>query len=720
MDEVNPVKRVLVCANPDLNLIDGSSIWLQTITLAISATKKTNVDFIAKSLPERDELFQPLADASDINIINGTDKKYWKGKGFRRLTLPMMAELAKKLDELEPYDVIIIRGTEIATSLLNYPYLLSKCWLYLTDIPQSLDEYPDESREVMKRLATGSARLLCQTAGFRELWHALVPDLSADKTSIYSPVIPDFSPEEVPVEKRPPVAIYAGKFKSDWMTLEMASAWASLQPRQPANSEFIMIGDKIHDEPDRAAYKQEMTSALEATPNLLWKGAMSRELVQEELRNARVGLSWRAESMNATVEYSTKILEYGGAGCAAILNRNPLHEKLLGHDYPLFANSEEEFKDCLMLALTDDEICSRAAIRLKVLASDHTFSSRVLTLAEWLDEMPPVKSLQKKVVLVAGHDLKFFKLLQKSLERSGHYDFIIDQWQGHNKHDEEKSRALLEKADIVFCEWCLGNLKWYSHNKLPRQKLVARLHLQENGLPYFQESNWDAIDHIAFVSEHTRQEGLEAVHFPKEKTSVIPNLLDTSKFSPLKKFGDARYTLGIIGVVPRRKRLDRAIDLLEELLKVDDRYCLRVKGKNPLDYDWLLKREDEMTYYRDIFERINSSPSLRYKVIFDSPGDNVNEWLSMIGFLLSPSDFESFHMAIGEGMMTGSIPIIWNWEGASQIWPKKYVVDSTQNAAELLQTFTDADNSECIQHVGNRYSADIISSKWNSLLCASI
>ncbi len=53
-------KRILICGNPDLNYIDGSSIWAQTIALIIAATGNAIVDFLAKSKPVRDELFLPL------------------------------------------------------------------------------------------------------------------------------------------------------------------------------------------------------------------------------------------------------------------------------------------------------------------------------------------------------------------------------------------------------------------------------------------------------------------------------------------------------------------------------------------------------------------------------------------------------------------------------------------------------------------------------------
>ena len=682
-------KRVLICGNPDLNYIDGSSIWAQTIALATAATGDVKVDFLTRSTPARDELYAPLKANADISLLDGSDRKHWQGRGFARITPVMMGQLAIRLDRLQPYDVIIVRGKEIAAELLSAPDVLGKCWIYLTDIPQSLDEYTPDEMLVMQRIARCCQRLLCQTEGFKALWQGLEPDLTTNKLSLYTPVIPDLSEHLIPVNERPLQVIYAGKFKGDWMTLEMAEAWPIIHSQLP-DSELVMIGDKIHDEPGQPNYAERMKQVLQGTKGLIWRGAQSREAVQQQLRQARVGLSWRNESMNDTVEYSTKILEYGGAGCAAILNRNALHEKLLGQDYPLFANSETEFKSQLIRALHEPIVAQKAADALKELAKRHTFSTRVEQIRQWLKEAPKApKPKVKTRVLVAGHDLKFFTLLQKRLEATGDFEFIIDQWQGHNKHDEAKSRSLLDQADVIFCEWCLGNLKWYSHNKRPHQRLVARFHLQERELPYVAEANWDNIDHISYVSEFIRREGQKTFGFPFEKTSVIPNLLDESKFTPKKKTADAHFTLGIIGVAPSRKRLDRAVDLLELLLEEDDRYCLRVKGKHPLDYGWLLKREEELAYYRNVFERINQSPKLRHKVIFDPPGDDVNDWFTMIGFILSPSDFESFHMAIGEGLLAKSYPIIWNWEGSKEIWPEKYVVDQLDEAKEIVLNLRD-------------------------------
>ena len=678
-------RNVLICANPDLNYIDGSSIWAQTIALALVATGEAKVDFIAKSPPARQELFGPLMAAANLRIVDGAAPHHWEGRGFSRLSLPKMAELAVRLDRAVPYDLIVVRGLEIATTLLDSPDALRKTWIYLTDIPQSLEAYSPELRRTIARIAHGCHRLLCQTEGFRALWQALVPDLDEGKFHLYTPVIPDPAPQLPDLNDRPVRAIYAGKFKGDWMTLEMVEAWPKIRDQIPG-AELVMICDKILDEPDQPDYKLRMQQSLTETPGLTWLGAQSREATQQLLQGARVGLSWRSETMNDTVEYSTKILEYGGAGCAAILNRNPLHESLLGSDYPLYANSLAEFCAQLALALTAPDLCQQAAQALGRLAARHSFSNRVDQLRQWLTGVPVASAARPRTrVLVAGHDLKFFDLLRKRLEPTGRFEFLIDRWQGHASHDEVQSRTLLEKADVIFCEWCLGNLQWYSHNKLPHQRLVARFHAQELRTPYMASANLAAVDHLSFVSEHTRQQALRRFQeLSIGRTSVISNFLDDSKFTPEKKTGEARLTLGMLGVAPMMKRLDRGVDLLEALLVEDSRYCLRVKGRSPLDYNWLLGRDEELAYYRALFHRINSNPDLRHRVIFDPPGDDVNEWFRMVGFILSPSDHESFHMAVGEGILTGAMPIIWNWEGAADIWGSRWIVNSIDEAKQAV------------------------------------
>lgn len=715
-------KDILFCGIPDLNYIDGSSIWAQTFILAMAATGTAHIRFIAKSRPERPELFAPLLASSAIDVVDGTDPAHWSGTGFRRLSGQQMAELAIALDRQLSCQVLVVRGLDIARELVGRPDLLARTWLYLTDIPQELSAYTPELRHLIGILASGCSLLLCQSQGFVALWQQLVPELDRAKVRIYSPVIPDIQANLPDLASRPRKAVYAGKFKAEWMTLEMAREWPGVARSVPG-SELVMIGDKIHNEADAPTFQHDMRKALDGTPGLRWLGALSRESVQVELRSAKVGLSWRAPSMDDTVEYSTKILEYGGAGCAAVLNRNPLHESLLGSDYPLFANTAAEFRQAVILAFEDEAVLGQAVHRLRALAERHTFSSRVGEIRQWLIDFTKTEATTTAprklckdtlTVLVAGHDLKFFHPLKQALEATGRYDFLMDEWTGHATHDEQNSLFLLSQADIIFCEWCLGNLEWYSHRKLPHQRLVARFHAQERLLPYFGRSAHDAIDHLVYVSDALRDVALALCPFPRERTSVIGNMIDENRFRSVEKFGGAQFTLGMIGIIPSSKRLDRALDLLETLLTRDKRYCLRIKGALPNQYPWLMERVDELEYYRKVFTRINTSDVLRNRVIFDPPGHDVEKWLSFVGYILSPSDAESFHMAVGEGMATGCVPVIWNWKGADGVWPSEYVVSSIDEAVQKV--LSNSPSNTFRDYVVSRYSQSLIRDMWSMAL----
>ena len=65
-------------------------------------------------------------------------------------------------------------------------------------------------------------------------------------------------------------------------------------------------------------------------------------------------------------------------------------------------------------------------------------------------------------ILFVGHDFKFAVTLIKHF--SSKCNVKIDKWQGHCKHDEDKTLELMNWANIVFCEWCLGNAVFCSNN----------------------------------------------------------------------------------------------------------------------------------------------------------------------------------------------------------------------------------------------------------------
>ena len=287
-------------------------------------------------------------------------------------------------------------------------------------------------------------------------------------------------------------------------------------------------------------------------------------------------------------------------------------------------------------------------------------------------------------ILVAGHDLKFAGDIVKAMVDAGH-KVAIDQWHGHNQHDEERSLRLLAEADVVFCEWTLGNAAWYSANLLPHQRLVTRFHSQELFTPYLKDLKTARIDKVIFVGRHVADLAIRDHGIPKSKAVVIPNIV---RRGAQTKDPGARFRIGMVGIVPAQKHFDRALDLLRMLRSEDPRYELRIKGKRPEDYPWMANRQDEMAFYSEQYERLASDPLLKGSVHFDGHDDRMAQWYQTVGVVLSLSDFESFHLTLADGAASGSIPASLAWPGADQIYPVDWIHPGLKEMAAYIFTAT--------------------------------
>ena len=316
----------------------------------------------------------------------------------------------------------------------------------------------------------------------------------------------------------------------------------------------------------------------------------------------------------------------------------------------------------------------------------------------------PTRSLMKDVsrakgkgrVLVNGHSLHFINLICEKLLGHG-YDVIYDKWEGHNVHDVDKSRKLLDQANILICEWCLGNAVWYSENKRPGQKLIIRLHLFERNEDYPWDVDMENVDSMIFVGPHIRREAIAKFGWEKwaeTKLMVVPNYIDSKAFD-LPKSPGARFNVGMVGIIRPRKRLDLALDIIEKLRSKDERFHLYIKGKTHREYRWL--QPEEIRYYEHQMERIKSSALLKDAVHFDGWGSDMPAWYQKIGFVLSVSDYESFHLAIAESAASRGVPVALKWEGVEEIFPRDW---SYNNTDEIANAILDIAGSNRFEEVG--------------------
>jgi glycosyltransferase involved in cell wall biosynthesis len=66
--------------------------------------------------------------------------------------------------------------------------------------------------------------------------------------------------------------------------------------------------------------------------------------------------------------------------------------------------------------------------------------------------------------------------------------------------------------------------------------------------------------------------------------------------------------------------------------------------------------------------------------------ESLNAWMENIDYIISTSTLESFSYVVGEAMAKGIKPLIYNWEGASDIWPKELIWNDINELGKLLET----------------------------------
>jgi len=292
--------------------------------------------------------------------------------------------------------------------------------------------------------------------------------------------------------------------------------------------------------------------------------------------------------------------------------------------------------------------------------------------------------MKKIRILFVGHDLKFMHRLLMHFSMRSDCEVRTHTYSGHLISGTEKIVPMLPKTDIVFCEWGLGNLVWFSRNKLPGQLLIVRIHAQEFYTCFLDDTQWENVDRIIFVSDHMMRRFIERYPGIADKCVVIKNMVDGGHFDR-EKTGDAVFHIGMLGVLPKLKAPHKALEILQELKKSDNRFKLFIKGRKPDELSWLIRKQDEREYY-ERFDAMISEMGLSGDVSWEPQGDDVAEWFQKIGFILSCSDHESFQNSIAEGMASGAIPVIMNWEGAEELYPAKFIYTSIGEAVHLVGT----------------------------------
>lgn len=385
----NQLKRVVVYSEANMNAIDGSSVWVQATSLALAGIPSVRVDLLLSHSIQNGLMIEPLLAHPRVNVI---EPRQTLGK---KVAEPMGIQQAGKLITSmieEGSTAVVVRGAEAAVALAGFRSLRGLIWPYLTDVPQRVEDIDELDRRRIAVIMSASPVLLCQT----EELALFMEDNFAEtrgKGFVLPPMIPNDMASHVSMPDGDQIELcYAGKFAPAWKTLEMCELPKRLSERG-ISARLTMIGDKINRDPHWTGFVAEMRRRLTDTHGINWVGGVSRKRAIELMALSNLGLSWRSKSLDKSLELSTKLLEYCATGTPPVVNRNPMHERILAPDYPFFVDERNSVLDAIELAVREPSAYRRALEMTSDLVAEFTIEAASKRLEVLTAQIPsPAKS----------------------------------------------------------------------------------------------------------------------------------------------------------------------------------------------------------------------------------------------------------------------------------------------------------------------------------------
>lgn len=678
----------LIYADIDLNTVDGSAVWLSSMTSVLSLSGKTIL--LSKNKIKRNVVVDNILNKKNVLILTPDNFEGEEDSLGVDECVSIIRNLDSCLGELKK---VVVRGSGVAKKIVEDRRFYKRIYAYLTDFYEHASDgtirIKDETKYI-DVLARQAKTFLVQTELIEDALRKATK-YPFDSIEIPPPVLKKIKKENNfnDVKNNNEIVIgYAGKIAPNWGLTQLIE-WVSQLRIDGMNVKVLWIGDKISgagDAIENRRYRSQINTLL-SEERVVRLGALSRDETIQKMALVDFSWCWRPpEFEDNTLELSTKLVEGVVSSQVCLVYPSKINIQSLGVEYPFFVKDYNQFK-CL--------------IKKKERYLEQRFVDRVyekhsiLKIAERFDQK---FSLENKFfkhnarVCVATHDPKFIFPYFSYLKERGVKTFM-DQWEWGAIGDEERSRYFAENSDVVFCEWGLANSVWYSNNLPEGKRLIVRLHQQEirqRAAKFGRAVNKDRVDLFIFVSEKVREEAIRLFGFDPRKTVVVPNFVLDKEYCFFEKNRSSVIKMGMVGIIPQTKRFDLSVKLLAEIIKRGYLAELHIKGPRPEELEWMRagSRVKELDYYYQVYSEIDSDRELKECIKFHGWGNDVAKFYEGMDFILSPSDFESFHYALADGVLSGCWPILWSWGEAKEIYDPSWVVNDISEAADRVIEFS--------------------------------
>ena len=282
---------------------------------------------------------------------------------------------------------------------------------------------------------------------------------------------------------------------------------------------------------------------------------------------------------------------------------------------------------------------------------------------------------------------------------------LIKHWQKKHEVKQEigASEFLAEWCDIYYLDWIDNNahylFKWYKEHPLAKKpKFVVRVidwdfwvrGVRSQGLVDFVDY-WICI--APHIGERLLLEKDDETGLPiqwGDKLKLIRPGVNLTQFTIRQKETNG-YQIGmVLGDMWWYKNHMAGLDLFAEL---DNDYHLHIRGQH-----------EPGEYNRLMYEHFIKSRGLENKVTLYPFQDNMSDWYENIDILLHPGLKETFCYAVGEALAKGIQPVINNFYGAEEIWPKKWLYNNGGDAMNAIMAGDEDTPAGRRQYIIDNYS----------------
>jgi glycosyltransferase involved in cell wall biosynthesis len=296
---------------------------------------------------------------------------------------------------------------------------------------------------------------------------------------------------------------------------------------------------------------------------------------------------------------------------------------------------------------------------------------------------------------------------------------LIDHWasKGHEvRYEIGANPALAEWADVTFIDfldnnfYCLFNGIKGDHEApdwkpYPKKRIVVRgIDIDIWLGRHCDQRIWNYMDNFIVINQKLYDKVQREGNPPPGKMYLIKMGVDLDKFTFRTKKMDYNVCM-VTGNFWEMKMVNEGYRIFDMLVRKYSQFPwkLHVRGEyNCREMEQVMK------------EHVIDSMGIRDRITVYPHVADMNAWLEPMDFILVPSYKEAFSYATAEAMAKGIKPILNNWWGSEDIWPKKYIYSHLDEAVEMF--FGDYKPEEYRQVVEERYDVKRMFHEMDALL----